>query len=136
FLKWDPQTSDKDSRTVRAIRLFQELLRFHQNDRDQSAFLDTDLGRLNFGQNKAVGDEKNARYKAALKRLAEANAKHEVGARARYHWAATLEQEGDLVQARTVALVGARGLPDSHGGKLCHNLVENIEAKTSSVTSE
>ncbi|MCI0463633.1 MAG: MG2 domain-containing protein [Gemmataceae bacterium] len=136
FLKWDPQTTDRDSRTVRAIRLFQDLLRFHQNDKDRSAFLDSDLTRLNFGKNKAVGEEKNARYKAALKLLAEANPKHEVGSRARYHWGVTLQQEGDLVQARTVALVGAKALPDSYGGTLCHNLVQTIEAKSSSVTTE
>src|SRR5262249_9114766 len=31
FLAWDVKTTDLDSRTVRAIRIYQDLLRFHQN---------------------------------------------------------------------------------------------------------
>src|SRR5262249_55802568 len=136
FLKWKPQTTDAESRTVRAIRLFQNLLRFHHDDKDRSAFLDTDLARLNFGWNKAFGEPKNARYKAALERLHKEAPRHEVGVRALFHLAGVLKQEGDWVRARTAALKGAQTLPESHGGKLCHNLVQEIEAKSSQVNTE
>src|SRR5262249_23244008 len=126
FVKWQPKTTDTDSRLLRAVRLYQDLLRFHQDDKDRTAFLDADLGRLVFAWNKAVGEDKNARYKDALKALADANPRHEVGARARYHWASTLQQENELVKAREVALEGAKAVPQSHGGKLCYNLVQQI----------
>jgi hypothetical protein len=136
FLKWEVKTPDAESPTARAIRLYQNLLRFHEQDQDRTAFLDADLSRLVFGYNKALGEDKGARYKEALKRLADANPKNEVGVRALYHWASTLQQEGDLVQAHKLASRGAQALPDSHGGKLCHNLVQQIEAKSSNINTE
>ena len=69
FLAWEVKTTDAESQTVRAIRLYQKILKFHQDDKDPSAFLDAGLERLQFGNHKAVGEEKNARYKAALKRF-------------------------------------------------------------------
>ena len=39
---------------------------FHLADADKAALLDADLERLIFGYNKAIGEEKNARYQAAL----------------------------------------------------------------------
>ena len=69
FVAWKPESSDSDSDTLKAIRLYQQLLRFHQNDEDKSALLDADIERLSFGNNKAVGEEKADVYKAALKRF-------------------------------------------------------------------
>ncbi len=136
FLKWQVKTADAESLTARAVRLYQDLLRFHQQDRDRTAYLEADLARLVFGYSKALGEDKSARYKEALQRLADANRKHEVGVRALFHWASVLDQEGDKVQAHKLAVRGAKALPDSHGGRLCHNLVQQIEAKSSNINTE
>jgi hypothetical protein len=136
FLKWDVKTPDAESLTARAVKLCQQLLRFHENDKDRTAFLEADLSRLVFGHNKAVGENKNAPYKAALERLADANPKHEVGVRALYHWAVVLHGEEDFVRALALAAKGAQALPDSHGGRLCHNLVQQIQAKEASISTE
>src|SRR5262249_13839698 len=98
FLKWQPETTDPASPTLKAVRLYQALMTFHKDDADKSAFLDADLGRLVFGSNKAFGTEKDARYKAALKRFIDAWGDHEISARARYHLAAVLQQEDELVE--------------------------------------
>jgi len=45
FLAWEPKTSDTDSAKLKAISLYQDLLRFHQDDSDKSAFIDADLWR-------------------------------------------------------------------------------------------
>ncbi|MCL6613309.1 MAG: hypothetical protein K6U03_01605 [Firmicutes bacterium] len=58
----------------------------HEKDEDRAAFLDADLGRLVFGYNQAVGEEKNQRYKDALKKWVDRWGDHEISARARYHW--------------------------------------------------
>ena len=50
FLKWTPQTTDADSPKLKAIKLYQDLLNFHKNDQDKSAYLDADLSRLQFAQ--------------------------------------------------------------------------------------
>jgi Bacterial Alpha-2-macroglobulin MG10 domain/Alpha-2-macroglobulin family/MG2 domain len=136
FLAWDIKATDENSVTVEALRLYQYLLKFHKTDKDPSALPDADLDRLSFGYNHAFGEEKNARYKAALKKFAEANAPHELSAMARAKWAGVLQSEGSLVDARDVALQGEKAFPGSNGGKLCHNIVAQIESKNAQVITE
>ena len=82
FVAWNPEATDETSPTLKALRLYQDLMRFHQQDDDRSALLDADLLRLEFGNNKAFGEEKTARYKAALKLFADKYADHEISSRA------------------------------------------------------
>ena len=136
FVAWKPETTDEDSPTLKAIRLYQQLIRFHQPDDDRSALLDADLLRLEFGHNKAFGEEKTARYKASLKRFADKFADHEISARALHHWASVLQGESDLVEARRIAQQGLARFPDSVGGRRCYNLIQQIEARSSHVATE
>lgn len=136
FLSWTPNTTDTTSTTLKAIRLYQDLLKFHQNDQDKTAFLDADLLRLQFGHNKAFGEEKNPRYAAALHRFTEKHATHEISARARALWAGVLQQDNDLVEARKIALQGSQAFPNTAGGNMCFNIVQQIEAKSANVTTE
>jgi hypothetical protein len=136
FLKWKIETTDPTSRTVKALRLYQELLSFHQADQDKTALLDADLLRLQFAYNKAFGEEKKARYKTALQRFVEKWGDHEAAAQALSQWATILHQEGDRIQALALAQQGARAFPNSIGGRLCHNLVQQIESKSFNVNTE
>ena len=136
FLKWGIETTDERSPTVKAIRLYQDLLRFHENDDDRTAFLDADLLRLQFGNNSAFGEEKSPRYKAALKRFTEQWADHEISARALHEWASALHQEQELVEAHRIAAQGMKRFPDCVGGKLCYNLIQQIEGKSVQITTE
>ncbi|HEY3789963.1 MAG TPA: MG2 domain-containing protein, partial [Urbifossiella sp.] len=136
FVKWEPKTTDSVSRTLKAVKLYQKLLAFHANDADKSALLDTDLHRLRFGFNKAVGQGKDKVYIAALKRFTEANKEHELSSMARFQWAGVLKNENELVKARDIALEGTKSFPDSAGGKLCFNTVQEIEAQSSNINTE
>jgi hypothetical protein len=136
FLKWEPKTTDANNKTVKGIALYKKLLGFHQDDKDQSALLDADLHRLRFGWNKAVGESKSARYKAALEAFIKAHEGHELSAMARYQLAGVVRDEGDLVKARAIAVAGSNAFPDSAGGKLCFNLVQDIESKSCQATIE
>ncbi|MBO0697415.1 MAG: hypothetical protein J2P46_03410, partial [Zavarzinella sp.] len=136
FLKWQPDTTDAGAPKLKAIKLYQALLTFHKDDQDRSAFLDADLSRLQFAHASAFGDSKADRYKAALQKIAETYAQHELSATARYNWASVLNGEGEHVQAREIALEGKRAFPESAGGKLCHNLILQIEAKEVQITAE
>ena len=136
FLAWKPVTTDESSLTLKAIRLYQDLLRFHEQDQEPTARLDADLWRLEFANNYAFGEEKAARYKAALKRLIEANASHEISARAQANLANVLYDEGDWVEARKVAQEGLARFPDSIGGRRCFNWIQQIESRSSQVTTE
>ncbi len=136
FMAWQIKSTDTESRTVKALNLYRDLLAFHKNDKDKSAYIDADLARINFGKNKAFGETKNDRYRAALKRLIGEWADHRISARARYNLANSLNQEGDKVQAIKIARQGANAFPKTPGGAQCHNLVIQIEAKSSNVTIE
>ncbi|WP_020472175.1 alpha-2-macroglobulin family protein [Zavarzinella formosa] len=136
FIKWVPETTDTESPKLKAIRLCQSLLAFHQEDKDKAAFLDADLYRLQIGNAFAFGEEKAGRYKTTLKQFAERWATHELSATARHRWATLVQNEGDSVEARKIALQGKNAFPDSNGGKLCHNLILSIEAKEVQVTTE
>ena len=136
FVAWKVETSDSDSTTVKAIRLYQQLLRFHQRDEDKSAFLDADIERLSFGNNKAVGEEKATLYKAALKRFVKQWGDHEISAIARCRLAGILQQEGSLLEAHDLAQQGAQAFANTPGGNLCYNLVKQIEAKSASAITE
>lgn len=136
FLAWEVKTTDEDSAEVKAIRLFQQLLRFHKDDDDPTARIDADLNRLVFGHNKSFGEDKDQRYKQALKRFTDQWGDHEIAARALHEWASVLHAEGELVQARKLAERGANAFPDSVGGRRCYNLIQQIDARSSSVVTE
>ena len=111
FVKWDVSTTDADSPLVKAVKLYQKLVAFHAGDADKAALLDADLDRLIFGHNKAVGEEKEARYQAALKRFVSRWGDHEISALARYRLALVLREKNDLVAAHDLADEGARRSP-------------------------
>ena len=138
FMRWKPESEDESSLTLRAIRLYQQLLQFHEADADQAAFLDTDLARLRFGYNKAFGEEKNSRYKAALVRFADEHVDSVISARALHELATRIydQGQGDAVKAHQTATTGLNRFPESVGGRRCHNLIQTIEAKSARVTTE
>ncbi|MHC1728947.1 MAG: alpha-2-macroglobulin [Syntrophobacteraceae bacterium] len=136
FMVWKPESTDTDSPTLKAIRLYQDLLTFHRNDKDKTAFIDADLWRLHFGKNKAVGEEKNDRYKAALQRFLNEWPSHEISTRALFELATILKGEGEALEAHKLARRGADLFPNSIGGRMCFNLVQQIEAKSANISTE
>ena len=136
FMGWEINSEDDESPKIKAIKLYQDLLNFHKNRENQDAFIEADLLRLRFGYNQSFGEEKNARYKAALKRFTQEWADHEMSARAMYRHADVLRGEGELVEAHKMAKRGISVFPESVGAKECRNLINQIEAKSSSVKTE
>ncbi len=136
FLAWKPATTDTTSRTLQAVRLYQDLIRFHKDDAKPDALADADLWRLDMGQNLAVGETKNARYKAAMKRFVDRWADHPLSTRALHKWASVLHGEGEWAEAHALAKRGAEVFPDSDGGIHCFNLKQQIEQKNSQVSVE
>ncbi|MCZ2340558.1 MAG: hypothetical protein LC104_02030 [Bacteroidales bacterium] len=128
FLKWNPNPSDTTSRKLKAVRLYQNLLAFHHDDQDRTAQLDADLHRLQFGYNAAFGPEKSGRYKAALQDYIAKWGDHELAAVARFRFATLLNEEGEKVEAKKQAEEGVQAFPESYGGRLCFNLIKQIEA--------
>lgn len=136
FMAWKPDTTDAESPKLKAVQLYQALLRFHEKDQDQTAFIDADIARLQWGHSVAFGENKNARYMAELKSIEDKWADHELSGYAKYRRARVLQQENKLVEARELAKRAAQVFPDSIGGKKAFNLLQEIEAKSVQITTE
>jgi len=136
FLAWEPKTSDTDSAKFKAIGLYQDLLTFHQDDSDKSAFIDADLNRLKFGNNLALGPEKTTIYIAALEQLVNSWSDSEIAALALYEWAKAVQSQGNYVKAHALASRGWDEYPDSIGAAKCYNLIQQIVGKSASIKTE
>jgi uncharacterized protein YfaS (alpha-2-macroglobulin family) len=121
----------------KAYFLYQDLLRFHQADpAPRPAYAAVDLDRLTWAWNTAFGEEKNARYRTALEDFVKAYGDFEIATLAIERQARLAQLEGDLVAAHTIASRGASLFPESPGGKLCRNLIAELETKTASIETE
>jgi hypothetical protein len=139
FLNWNPRvdTNSLSSPQYRALRLFQDLARFHSQARPtRPAKAHVDLERLTWAWNTAVGDTKNARYKSALSGFISEHQDLEISALASERLARLFQSESDLVSAREVAAAAAAKFPESPGGKLCRNIIREIEAKSVAIQTE
>ena len=138
FLDWvDHLPGDTNAAAVKALQLYRDLLRFHQSDPlPRLAFAAADLERLTWGWNAAFGEDKNTRYKTALESFIRGNADFDISALAYERQARVLRQEDDMLAAHALAERGAKLFPNSHGGKLCRNLVGEIESKSAAISTE
>src|ERR1051326_6857704 len=140
FMNWKPSVSagsNSNSAVLRAVEVYQALLRFHANDSvPRLAFASADLARLTWVWNSAFGEDKNSRYKTALEDFIKNNGDFEIAALATEDEARLLQQEGDLGWARNLAQRGALLFPRSPGSVLCRNLVAEIEAKSATIFTE
>ncbi len=136
FLGFKPETTDADSPTLRAVRLYQELLAFHRGDADADVFLDADLHRLQLMKSLAAGESGPERYIARLKEIAEAHPASVLSSQADYLRAREIASQRDLVQAYAVADRGRKAHPLSLGGKNCDVLMTEITSRDYDVRNE
>lgn len=136
FLAWEIETPDDDSFLVHAVKLYQDLLQFHQDDENRTASLDADLHRLQFGYVAAVGSEKDARYKSTLQQFIDSHGDHPLAATALASLASVLQGENELVKAHALASQGYARHADSPGGRQCYNLIQQIEARELNASTE
>ena len=135
FLRWKPQTTDKESPLRKAVQLFQDILSFHRDDTNSAARVDADITRLLFAKNSTVGEGKIDRFIETIREIAEKEPS-QLSAWARFHWANALYEKGEWLEARRIAIIGRDQFRNSRGGKRCHNLVTQIEAKNINVKTE
>ena len=127
FREGIPEDVVRRSRMMRALRLYQLLLAFHEKDEDQSAYADADLNRLLFCRRFASGANREMRFTAALDRFAYKWRKHEMASRATVFRAMRARERGDAAFARMLAQNGAATFPESVGAAQCRNLIAEIE---------
>ena len=136
FLTWMPETQDEDSYVLQAIKIYQNLLKFHANDESPNARLDADLQRLEFGNQVAYGSDKTARYEAALQRFADQQQQHPLSSLALARLAGSKWANQNAAEAHRLASLGIQRFPDSRGASQCYNLLQEIEAKELTIQTE
>jgi hypothetical protein len=142
-------TKDSASLYHKAIGLFQELLQFHLKDADPSALLDADIIRLSFMKNKAVLEDKNKLYEAALKNIETTYPNNAHAAQASYLLAAFYNERGlqfdplgktdnqyEIKRAKEICDRVIQQFPQSEGGINCYNLRQSIQQPQLSLEAE
>jgi hypothetical protein len=140
FLGWRPEAdaavTDTTSPLLGTALLYRDLLAFHRDDADRTAYLAADLDRILWAAGAAVDEAVAERKEAALEAFLERAGDHEIAALATFHLASLLREQGDLVAARKRAAAAAKSRPQSPGGALCATLVTEIESRELSLATE
>ncbi len=71
FTAHDFNSEDSTSSMLKALKLFQQLIAFHQNDKDLNAFIDVDLERLEWEKQKTILPAKEDLYKNAIENITD-----------------------------------------------------------------
>lgn len=132
-----------------AIKLFQQLIRFHLNDDKKAALMDVNLQRLKYVHRKAVMQQKDSLYLSALRHFIEQNNHHAAVAQAYYLLAQWYFNKGsqyepfineenryDLKTAKKIAEKGVILYPKSEGGIACRRLLDQIKRPSISLKIE
>jgi hypothetical protein len=136
-------TRDSLSMKFYALTLLQDLIKFHRDDKDPSAFVEVDLQRLQFVKSNTTLPSKNELYIKALDQLANSVKTHSISTRISFHIAqAYVEFAGDYKpllsedhkwdakKAYDLCEAAKKRFPDSDGAILCEHLQQDIQAKT------
>ncbi|MCW1887200.1 MG2 domain-containing protein [Luteolibacter flavescens] len=129
FLAWKPEVADASEPRVRALRLYQDLLAFHQADAARDAFLLVDLERIAWAGKTAGIEGRDARHEAALRRFIAEHAASPVSAWARVYLSGLLEQRGALKDSHEILKGGVAAFPQHAFGRLCQNGVQMLEQR-------
>lgn len=133
-------TQDTASLQLHAIRLLQDMLQFHMNDRKPDALLDADLIRLKFVYQYGVMSNKEQLYEAALRNIEEKYATNPASAQAMYLRAAVYYNKGiqhrdensdnphqyEIKRAKELCDITYAKFPKSEGGINAANLIQTI----------
>ncbi len=137
FTRYDYSSKDTSSSKLATIRLFQELLRFHLNDKDQAALVDVDIERVVYAHSNSVNEGKDQLFREALEQIYTQYGNIPEGMQAGYLLATWWKQKGDayqlltgseqdknaLKQAARIAGEVAKRFPASEGGINASNLL-------------
>lgn len=143
------QTADTLSLKFRALALLQELIRFHSNDADPSAFVNVDLQRLRFVKDHFSLPTGNTIYLRALDALEKSALAYPISTEvtlakaqvytetaAQYDPLKSADHKDDYRTAYELCEGARKRFPDSDGAHLCKNLQYSITTKSVSGSIE
>ncbi|MGZ5246109.1 MAG: alpha-2-macroglobulin family protein, partial [Flavitalea sp.] len=69
FSSFPVNSVDSNAPAFQAVKIYQQILAFHLNDKDPSALIDADLNRISYVQQNGVMENKDSLYIAALQNI-------------------------------------------------------------------
>lgn len=149
FCRLNITTKDTLSYKYYALKILQELIRFHLDDEDKEALVDVDLKRLQFVNQHLTLPNKPDLYLDALKRLEQKALHTPVSTRVTYRIAEIWLEKGgqynplqsddhkwDLKTAWDICDNAINRFPGSDGAKMAYNLQQDIRRKSLSAVIE
>lgn len=127
FMNWDIKTDDAESPTYRALRLYQDLLRFLEKNEEAQA--DADLHRLQFVRSAATGEGASERYVSALRNIFKKLGRKSLASQTAYLLAREMLNNDDAVAALAWSEKGLDVEKTGRGGHNCTALKEQILQK-------
>ncbi len=141
-----------------AIKLYQEVVAFHLNDKDPAALFDAELERISFVHEKSVLPEKDSLYLEALYKLEKRFVNHPSSTEISYEIAIQLNgiddqsvsylddeeqttqvisdaKKWDRKKAVEICEAAITRFPESFGAKSCRSLIESIKQPSLSITT-
>ncbi len=133
------ETKDTASLHHKALKIFQDILQFHLNDKSPDALIDADLNRLVFVNQYSINTAKEKLYEAALKNIENKYSSSPASAQAAYLRAQLYFTRGqsfdpntntthqfEIKRAKELAEATAKKFPKTEGGTNSQNLVYQI----------
>ncbi|MGG9971330.1 alpha-2-macroglobulin family protein [Ferruginibacter sp. SUN002] len=147
FINASFYTEDTLSLHHKAMLLFQEILRFHINDKNPDALLDADMIRLSFVNQYSVSENKANLYETALKNIGNTYSSNPISAQANYLIAQSyydkairnstkMDNPNGIKIAKEICEQVISKFPKSEGGINCRNLLNGILEPSLSMEAE
>jgi hypothetical protein len=141
FIRTKFESKDSTSNILKAIKLYQDLIRFHLEDEKPDALIDVDIARVSFANENGVLEGKNQFYKEALEHIYVQYGKNQQAMQAGYLLANWWRNKADNYNPQTgtsedkmayaIALDYAeqvfKAFPKSEGGLNAKVLMEEIK---------
>ncbi len=134
FLAWKPESTDENSWKLKAIKLYQELLTFHQADVPPR--IHVDLLRLGWAKGALTGDNADKRLEERLREIIQAAEGNELQSLARANLAHLLIGQKRMTEAHVIAIAGRDAFPESSFRAMCVNAIEAVEQRECTVSTE
>lgn len=98
FAELKLDSKDPGSPQYHTLGLFQQVTRFHLNDKDPSALYDLELKRLDYVRDETFSDQKTDWYRQALEKLISTYPNHPISAEAHYRIAQLDMEDGGMYE--------------------------------------
>ncbi len=143
------ESQQEDAPHFKTLLILQDLINFHQDDKDPAALIDADLKRLQFVHDNCIIEEKDQRFLNALEAIERRYTDHPSRAEVAYYKALYYFQKGqkyqpnpedtgkwDLKEAHEICTAAIKAYPDSYGAQNCKSLITKIASKELSLNVE